>query len=274
MTTSVFRRSRPTSHAALAALSLLGAVPIWWMLVSSLRAPADLFAVDLFPAHPTLANYRAVLAAIPMLRMLGNTLVVASAVTVCQLLTALFAAYAFARWRFPGSGLLYGAIAVTWLVPFQVTMIPNYVLLAHWQLLDSLAALVIPHLASAFAVMLLTQSMRSFPRALIEAARLDGAGELGVLFRVAVPNLRAAIASLAILVFIGAWNDYLWPLLITRRPENAVVQIGLQMFMTAEGNLWGPLMAASTMACLPILALYALLHRQVIESFTRSGLRG
>jgi ABC-type glycerol-3-phosphate transport system permease component len=271
---SVFRGARPVSHAALAALALLGALPIWWMLVSSLRAPADLFAVDLFPAHPTLANYRAVLAAIPMLRMLANTVVVASAVTLFQLLTALFAAYAFGRWRFPGRGLLYGAIALTWLVPFQVTMIPNYVLLAHWGLLDSLAALVIPHIASAFAVMLLTQAVRSFPRPLIEAALLDGAGEIAVLFRVVVPKLRAAIASLAILLFIGAWNDYLWPLLITRRPENAVVQIGLQMFMTAEGNLWGPLMAASTMACLPILGIYAVLHRQVIESFTRSGLRG
>ncbi len=271
---NLLRGARPASHTVLAALALIGVVPVWWMLVSSLRAPGDLFSVALFPVHPVLANYRAMLAAIPMLRMLGNTVLVATAVTLCQLLTALFAAYAFGCWRFRGRGFLYGVIALTWLVPFQVTMIPNYVLIAHWHLLGSLSALVIPHLASAFAVMLLPQAARSFPRALIEAARLDGAGELGVLFRVVVPNLRAAIASLAILLFIGAWNDYLWPLMITRRPANAVVQIGLQMFMTAEGNRWGPLMAAATMACLPILALYALLHRQGIDSFTRSGLRG
>jgi ABC-type glycerol-3-phosphate transport system permease component len=120
---------------------------------------------------------------------------------------------------------------------------------------------------------MMTQAMRSFPGELIDAARVDGASDWRILWRVIVPNLGGTLASLAILIFISTWNEYFWPLLLSRSPENTMIQIGIQMFMTAEGNQWGPLMAASTMASLPILALYVVLQRQVIQSFMRSGLR-
>jgi ABC-type glycerol-3-phosphate transport system permease component len=152
-------------------------------------------------------------------------------------------------------------------------MIPNYVLVADLGLLDTIIALILPHLASAFAVMLLFQAMKSFPKEVIEAARMDGASNWSILWQIMTPNLRASLASLAILLFISTWNEYFWPLLLSRSPENTVVQIGLQMFLTQEGNLWGPLMAASTLASLPILVLYIVLQRQVIESFMKSGLR-
>ena len=140
-------------------------------------------------------------------------------------------------------------------------------------LIDTLGALILPHFASAFAIMLLAQSMRSFPSEVIEAARMDGANHAHILWQVVVPNLRGTIASLSILIFITTWNEYFWPLLLTRSPENSVVQIGLQMFISAEGTAWGPLMAASTMASLPILLIYLVLQRQVIASFMKSGLR-
>ena len=121
--------------------------------------------------------------------------------------------------------------------------------------------------------MLLTQSIRAFPKEVLEAARMDGAGHWRVLWGIIVPNLRGMIASLAILIFISTWNEYFWPLLLTRTAENSVVQIGIQMFITQEGTQWGPLMAASTMASLPILIFYVVLQRQVIQSFMKSGLR-
>ena len=183
------------------------------------------------------------------------------------------AAYGFARWRFPGKNVLFGAIALTWLVPLQVVMIPNYLMMAHMGLIDTLAALILPHFASAFGIMLLAQSMRSFPDEVIEAALIDGANHVNILWEVLVPNLRGPIVSLAILMFISTWNEYFWPLLLSRTAENSVVQIGLQMFITAEGTQWGPLMAASTMASLPILLIYLVLQRQVIQSFMKSGLR-
>ena len=144
-------------------------------------------------------------------------------------------------------------------------MIPNYVLVYQLGWLDKLTAIIVPQLASAFAVILLMQSIRGFPSDLIDASRCDGASNFGVLWRVILPNIRAVLGALAVLLFISAWNDYFWPLLITRHIENSVIQMGLSMFFTQEGNLWGPLMAAASLASLPILAIYLVLQRQVID---------
>ncbi|MGO4264010.1 carbohydrate ABC transporter permease, partial [Lysobacter sp. TAB13] len=145
----------------------------------------------------------------------ANTLVVSVVVTVIQLFTGLLAAYAFARWRFPGDRLVYALIALTWLVPFQVVMIPNYLLIARMGLLDSVAAQILPNFASALAILLLAQTMRSFPKEVLEAARMDGAGHWRVLWEVVMPSLRGTLASLAILIFISTWNEYFWPLLLS-----------------------------------------------------------
>lgn len=268
---------RPTSgvlgHAIMIVLSLVCVLPIYWMVVSSLRPANEIFETTLWPTHPSIENYTAALAAIPMLQMLWNTLFVSVVVTVVQIFTGLLAAYGFVRWQFRGDKLVLGLIALTWLVPFQVVMIPNYLLVAKLGLLDSLTALIVPHFASAFAIMLLVQAMRAFPREVLEAARMDGARSWRVLWEIVTPSLRGTLASLAILVFISTWNEYFWPLLLSRSPEHSVVQIGIAMFMSSEGNLWGPLMAASTMASLPVLAIYLVLQRQVVQSFMKSGIR-
>jgi len=241
--------------------------------VTSLRPANAIFETSLWPSSISLDNYAYALNAIPIVRMLINTFVISIVVTVIQLFTGLLAAYAFARWRFRFDKLVYTAVALTWLVPFQVVMIPNYLLVAQMGLLDSVVALILPHFASALAILLLAQSMRGFPKEVVEAARMDGARSWRILWEVMTPNLRGTIASLAILIFISTWNEYFWPLLLSRTAENSVVQIGIQMFMTSEGNAWGPLMAASTMASLPILIIYIVLQRQVVQSFMKSGIR-
>ncbi len=260
-------------HLVMVVLAIFCLFPVYWMIVSSLRPANAIFEITLWPSAASLDNYAYALKAIPILRMLLNTLVVAATVTVVQLFTGLLAAYAFARWRFPGDKLIYTLIALTWLVPFQVVMIPNYLLVANLGLLDNLLALILPHFAAALAILLLAQAMRSFPREVLEAARMDGARSWRILWEIVTPNLRGTIASLAILIFISTWNEYFWPLLLSRSPQNSVVQIGIQMFMSSEGTQWGPLMAASTMASLPILVLYVVLQRQVIQSFMKSGIR-
>ncbi|HWK67768.1 MAG TPA: carbohydrate ABC transporter permease [Rhizobiaceae bacterium] len=260
-------------HIVMVVLAIFSLFPVYWMIVTSLRPANAIFDATPWPTAPSLANYGYALGAIPMVEMLGNTLLVASIVTVAQLFTGLLAAYAFACWRFPFDKLIYTLIALTWLVPFQVVMIPNYLLVSNLGLLDSVTALILPHFAAALAVLLLAQAMRSFPREVLEAARMDGARSWRILWEVIAPNLRGTIASLAILIFISTWNEYFWPLLLSRTPENSVIQIGVQMFMTSEGTQWGPLMAASTMASLPILVLYVLLQRQVVQSFMQSGIR-
>lgn len=260
-------------HILLVLLSIFCLFPVYWMLVSSLRPANTLYETSLWPSAATLDNYTQALDAIPIARMLANTFIFATVSTVVQLLTGILAAFAFARWKFRFDKLVYTAVALTWLVPFQVVMIPNYLLIAQMGLLDSILALILPNITSALAILLLAQAMRGFPREVMEAARMDGARNWRILWEVLVPNLRGTIASLAILIFISTWNEYFWPLLLSRTAENSVIQIGIQMFMTAEGNQWGPLMAASTMASLPVLVIYVLLQRQVVQSFMKSGIR-
>jgi len=261
------------SHALLIGLSLLSVLPLYWMFVTALRAPNDIFSTSPWPSQPTFDNFIYVLRDVPIVRMIGNTVVVAVLSTLAQLATALLAAYAFARWRNRWSKTLFALLTITWLIPAQVVMVPGYLLVTRMGMLDTLAALVIPHAASAFAIIALYQALRAFPEELVDAARIDGAGHAHVLFLVILPNIRAALASLGILLFISSWNDYFWPLLVTRSQDSAVIQIGLQMFLTQEGNQWGPLMAASSLASLPILALYLALQRQIVDSFLRSGLK-
>ena len=260
-------------HVLMVLLSIFCLFPVYWMLASSLRPANAMFETSLVPTSMSLDNYTQAIDAIPIARMLINTLVFSVLSTVFQLLTGILAAFAFARWKFRFDKLVYTAIALTWLVPFQVVMIPNYLLIAQMGLLDSVAALILPNLAAALAILLLAQAMRGFPREVIEAARMDGARNWRILWEVLVPNLRGTIASLAILIFISSWNEYFWPLLLSRTAENSVIQIGIQMFMTAEGNQWGPLMAASTLASLPVLLIYIVLQRQVVQSFMKSGIR-
>lgn len=264
---------RLSAHGVMIALSLLAIFPVYWMIQASFRPANEVFSTGLFPSAPTLENYREVMAAMPILRILWNTFVMAAATAAAQVTTGLLAAWAMVRWRFPGGRLAQSLIALSWLVPFQVVMIPNYVLATRLGLLDSMAGLVIPNAAAAFAVFVLYNAMRGFPREVVEAARMDGAGSFRTLAEVVLPNLRAPLASISILCFISAWNDYFWPLLLIRRIENSVVQIGLQFFMTQEGNDWGLLMAAATLASLPILVIYLVLQRQVVAAFMKSGIR-
>jgi ABC-type glycerol-3-phosphate transport system permease component len=268
------RRRLLASHAVLGLLSLISVFPVYWLLLTSVRHPNDVLSNRLWPSSFTLDNYTTVWGTIPIGRMLLNTFQMAAMQTAGQLLTALLAAYAFSRWTFVGHRILFLAFVATWLIPFQVTMIPNYVLIADLGWLNSILGVVVPQLTAAFAVILLRQHLKSFPSELIDAARIDGASSWRILWWVVVPNVRAPLAALAILLFVSAWNEYFWPLLVLNDLDTSVVQIGLQMYLDQEaGDQWGPLMAAAGIATLPILALYLLLQRHVIEAFVRSGLK-
>src|SRR4051812_25121990 len=260
-------------HAVLIALSVVCLAPIYWMLVTSVRPQGEIFERALLPSSISFESYAYVWQNVPVGRMLTTTFLMAALQTVGQLLTSLLAAFAFARWRFPGDNLLFMIFVGTWLVPLQVTMIPNYMLVAQLGWLDSLGALVVPQLAAAFSIVPMRQYLKAFPRDLMDAAQLDGASSWRTLWGIVTPNLRVPLAALGILLFISTWNEYFWPLLVTRKIENSVIQVGLQMFMSQEGDLWGPLMAAASIASLPIFALYLVLQRQVIDAFIRSGLR-
>jgi sn-glycerol 3-phosphate transport system permease protein len=259
-------------HLGLGLTGLACIVPVYWLYATSLRAPDDVYSLSPFPWPLSGASYAAAWTEADLPRLLLNTTVMAALIALGQLLTGLLAAYAFAAWEFRFSRTLYLLFVATWLVPFQVTMLPNYVLLNQLGTLNTVAGVVLPNLCSAMAVILLRQHLRGFPRDLLEAARMDGRGSWTTLWTVVVPNLGPALAALAVLLFINAWNEYFWPALVLQR-SNTVLQLGLRSYMTSEGNDWGPLMATAGMACLPILVLYLVLQRRIVDGFVRSGIR-
>ncbi|OCW85226.1 sugar ABC transporter permease [Nocardia farcinica] len=266
------RWARLRGHLVLASIALVCGFPIYWLVVSSLRRPEDQYSLNPVPWPLSLQNYTDAAAQTDVVQLLANTFVVAVGSTVAQLLIALLAAYAFAMYEFPGKRILFLAFVGTWLVPFQVTMIPNYALLQQLGLLNTLVGVVLPTVCSALAVLMLRQHMDSFPKELVAAARMDGRTSWSILWTVVVPNLRPALAALAILLFISAWNEYFWPAVVLQR-DASVVQLGLRSFMTAEGTNWGAMMALAGMSCLPVFILYLALQRHIVNAFVRSGLK-
>jgi ABC-type glycerol-3-phosphate transport system permease component len=251
--------------------SVLVGAPVVWMVFAILRPPGALFAGSL-PLPPHLANIVHALAALPWGQLLLHTVTMAIGVSFGQLLTGLLAAYGFCCWRFPGRRLLLLLVTESWLVPFQVTILPNYVLLSRLGLLNSVAGVIVPQVSSAFAVLLLRQHLNDFPSELLEAARTDGLSSWSILWRVVVPNLGPSLAALEILLFIGAWNEYLWPLIVYHSPDS-VLQVGIRYLLNVSNPDYGALLAAAGLATLPLLVLYLLLQRRVVDAFVRSGLR-
>ncbi len=260
------------AHLPMVLLSLFSIFPVYWMYASSLRRPGDVYSQSPLPWPIDFSNYSTVWQHLPIGSLLLNTLAMAVFTAAGQLVICLLAAYAFAAWRFWGRQVLFLLFVGVWLVPFQVTMIPNYLLLSQLGLLNTIVGVIVPNLCSGLAVLLLRQHIQAFPQELLEASRMDGRSSWGTLWTVVVPNLRPALASLGILLFISAWNDYFWPALVLPR-ANSVIQLGIRGFLTDEGNDWGAVMAASGLACLPIFALYIVLQRQVVNAFVRSGLK-
>jgi ABC-type glycerol-3-phosphate transport system permease component len=266
------RASGAFGHAVLVVLSFIAVFPIAWMYISSFRPPDQVLSGHLLFANISLGNYSSALSSLPIAQLLWNTTAMAVGVSLGQLLSGLLAAYAFARWSFLGQRVLFFAIVATWLVPFQVTMLPNYVLLSHLRLLNSVPGVIVPQLASAFAILLLRQHLKAFPTELIDAARADGQSSFATLWRVVVPCLAPSLAALGILLFVSEWNEYFWPLLVFHVPVS-VLQIAIQNFLFSDGTNYGSMMAASGLACVPIFVLYIFLQRRVVNAFVRSGLR-
>ncbi|WP_410872414.1 carbohydrate ABC transporter permease [Nocardia sp. A7] len=260
------------SHLLLAATALVCVFPIYWLFATSLRRPEDVTSLSPIPWPLSTANYLDAAQKVDIAGLIANTFFVAVLSAAGQLLIALLASYAFAIYTFPLQNLLYLAFVGVWLVPFQVTMLPNYILLNQLGLINTLIGVVLPTLCSALAVLLLRQHMSAFPKELIAAAKIDGRSSWSILWTVVVPNLRPALAALGILLFINAWNEYFWPAVVLRQ-SNAVLQLGLRSFMGTEGDQWGPMMALAGLACLPVLLLYLVLQRHIVNAFVRSGLK-
>lgn len=225
----------------------------------------------------TLDNYARAVGQYNFARYLANSLIVAGLATVLGIVFATLAAFAFARFAFPGGSLLFGATVATLMIPSHITLIPNYLTLAKAGLLDSYAGLILPAVANGFAAFFLRQYIRGIPRSLDEAAYMDGATPLQVLWRIIVPLSRPAIASMSLYVFIAEWNNYIWPLVAISRQDLYTLQVGLARLYRinpGEGLIdWPLVMAASTLTILPVLLGFLLVERHLVRGITMGALK-
>ncbi|MFI6657521.1 carbohydrate ABC transporter permease [Streptomyces sp. NPDC050523] len=273
------RVRRPVLYL-LASLGLLVmAAPFLWMAVSSFKTRQDLTASPpvWIPTRWTLGNFHALLAQLDMPRYFVNSLVVAVLVTVCNLLFCSMLGYALAKLDFTGRTKVFAVVLAALMVPGNLLILPLYVLMSGLNLIDTYAGLVLPFAASAFGVFLMRQFMQSVPDELLEAARIDGAGEWYIFWRIVLPLVKPALATLAIFTFLGSWNNFVWPLVATNDPGKYTLPVALATFANdpnrtvAGGN--GMLMAGSLLVVLPVLAVFAVLQRHFTQGIATAGLK-
>jgi len=262
-------------HIVLIAGAIIMIFPFVWGISTSLKDMREVLAnpFSIIPREITLVNYKNVVKSIPIVRFFINSLIVSVTITASQLFTCSLSAYAFARLKFPFRDGLFYILLGTMMIPQHVIMIPVYIILNFFRLIDTYAAMIVPFISGAFGTFLLRQFFLTIPKELEEAAILDGCGHLRFLFRIMLPLSRPILATLAIFTFMWSWNNYLWPLIVTNRIEIRTLQYGLAMFKEEGGLNWGQLMAGTTIATVPILAMFLVMQRQFIQGITLTGLR-
>lgn len=268
-----FSRRKLWAHGPLALVAIVTMVPFLMMIVMSFRYnQAITFPRSLLPVHLNLEAYRQVLANGQFPRWFLNTAIYAVTSVVLVLLFASIAAYAFAKKRFPGQRIMFWTFIAMLMVPYQLTLIPQFILISKLGLVDTMTGLILPTLANAQALFLMRQFIIGIPDELLEAARIDGAGELTVFFRIVLPQCRPILATLGVFVFMWHWNDFLWPLVNTRSQSNYVLTLGLYS-MQAQNPVLAVTMAAAVLTFIPILVIYIVLQRHFIAGVTMSGMK-
>jgi putative chitobiose transport system permease protein len=258
-------------------LALVVLLPLVWLVSTSLKGPSeDIFTSPpaLLPSQPSLAAYGQLFAANPMLTYLRNSALVSAVAVLANLLFCSLAAYPLARLRFRGRGLVLALVVATILIPFQVVMIPLYLLMVQLGLRNSLWALILPQAATAFGIFLLRQSFLGVPVELEEAARIDGCSPLGEWWNVMIPAARSDLITLAMFVFIGSWSDFLWPLIILDDPGLYTLPLGLQQLASSFSLDWRLVAAGSVVSILPVLVLFILLQRFILPNASGDAVKG
>jgi multiple sugar transport system permease protein len=257
--------------------------PFFWLVVTSLETPSEAlhFPPVLIPHAIRFANYSDALASAPFVRFMINSAVVAVATVLCNLVLCTLAGYAFARFRFLGRTALFAVIMATLMVPFQVTMIPQFII-TKWLGVHVLAgvginhigALILPNAATAFGIFFLRQFFRTLPLEYEESARVDGASRLTVLTRIVLPLAAPPLATLAALTFLDSWNNFLWPLIAITSTNQMTLPLGLATFQGAHATEWTLLMAGNVMSLIPMLIVFFIAQRYFIRSVAATGLAG
>jgi multiple sugar transport system permease protein len=268
----------PARAVRLVAAVVVSAVilfPLYWMVVVALSSRAELLGGDLrlWPRALTLDNFSRVLDAFPAVQWLGNTVAIALVTSVLTVTVNLLAGYAFAQLRFRGSTTLFMVALATLTLPVQVIMVPLFKIVTGIGLYGTYWAVILPTAASAFGLFLARQFILGIPRELIEAARIDGAGQLRVFTRIVLPLSRPLLAVLFFMSFLGSWNDFAWPLIALKQNDLFTLPIGLLYLQGQFGSDYGGTMAFALISVVPMIAVFLIFQRYFVQGFTRSGIR-
>lgn len=271
-----FRLPFSAWHLLLVPLALLFAIPLIWLLISSVMTNAEInrFPPSLWPSHLDFSGYAYVLGDAMFPRWFTNSLIVSVTAVASNLLFGALGGYAFARLRFAGSRVLLALMLGTMAVPFQLTMIPTFLVMRQLGLIDTLGALIVPSLVTPFAVFLMRQFFLSLPRELEEAAWIDGCSTIGVLFRIVLPLSRPALSTVAVLTFLTVWNDLTWPLIAINHDTQFTLQLGLTTFQGLHHTQWAAVMAGNVITVVPVLLAFLGAQKTFIQSITSSGIKG
>ena len=262
-------------HTVLAVVAVVMLFPMAWMIVTSLHDNPEKYASvsELVTAPYSLRNYEEALQSDSFTRYFVNSVMVGSVVTAGNILFCFLTGYALARRRFPGSTLVFGSLLAVLIIPPQVIMIPLFRMMVQLHWINSYAALIVPWLVTPFGIFLVRQYVESLPAAVEEAARLDGASEMYVLFRIVMPLCAPILTVLGIYIFLGNWNSFLYPFLFTNDEAHRTLPVGLAFYVGKQSIDWGHLMAGASISALPVLTVFVFFQRQIIKGLTAGALK-
>lgn len=255
--------------------ALIFLYPFLWMISASFTPEESIADLWLFPKNFTLTNYKQLIQSVPIFKALLNSLIVAFLVTSFVLIFGSLTGYALAKHQFKGRNLIFYLIIFTMTLPFQITLIPNYILMVEFSWVNSFAALIVPTILNAFAIILFRQHFMSIPNDLIDAARIDGCGELRVLFQILWPNSIPTLITVGIITFMTSWNDVLWPIIVIRDENLMTLPQMVTLYAVGGQSLGqiGPKLASATFLAMPILIAYMIFQKYFIQSMASTGLK-
>lgn len=246
------------------------------MVSTSFKSMTEIFqsGLNLIPDNFTLENYESVFTKLPVASYLKNSFIIAVIAMTAKIITSVLASYALVFMDFKGKNALFYFFSITMFIPFTVIILPNYLTVNKLGFLSTLFGVALPQMADAMGILRIRQAMRTIPKSLVEAARIDKVSHFTALTRIVIPLTRPAISAMSILFFINSWNEYFWPLLILKSNKLSTITLALQQFASGEsGNAWGSSMALATVATVIPLVLYLIFQRQIIGTFMSSGIK-
>jgi len=264
-------------YGVLLAVSVFMVLPFLWMVSTSLKPADEVFAIPpiLVSAHSSLRAYVYLVQQYDIFRIVGNTFVIAFSATVLELFFCSLAGYGFAKYRFPGRNALFAFLLGTMIIPFTVIMVPMYLIMRDFHWIDTFLPLIIPGAANAFGIFFMRQYISSISDELLDAARIDGAGEFSLYSRIVAPIITPGLISLGLIFFMGSWNSFLWPLIILKSPQNFTLPLVIRSMIGPVGRtVYDVQMAASVISLVPLLIIFLIFQRRFIEGITAGAVRG